>query len=80
MEKDVLITEENMFDFHKQDLEGLEKTLKELNIDTIPEDLPKKPIVYKKCRCGNPLFESPKGQFRCGHCGCIKYKKNPEGV
>lgn len=75
MEEEVLITEENMFDFHKQDLEGLEKTLKELNMDALPEELPQKVISYRKCRCGNTLFESPKGQFRCGLCGNIKYDK-----
>lgn len=77
-EGEVLITKENMFDFHKRDLEGLEKTLKELNMDTLPEELPQKPKNYKNCRCGNKLLESPKGQFRCGLCGNILYKKNSE--
>ena len=75
MEKDELICENNLFDLYEQDLKGMEAILKALDMDTTPEELPKKPIIYKKCRCGNPLFESPKGQFRCGHCGCIKYDK-----
>ena len=81
MEKDVLIVEENLMDNYEQEKASLEAILDspEFNMDTIPEDLPKKAIIYKKCRCGNPLFESPKGQFRCGHCGNILYKKNLEG-
>ena len=77
MEKEVLIVEENLMDNYEQEKTSLEAILAgpEFNMDTIPEDLPKKPKNYKKCRCGNPLFESPKGQFRCGHCGCIKYDK-----
>ena len=80
MENDVLITEENMFDRRDRDLTGMEATLKALDMDTTPEELPQKAILYKKCRCGNNLFESPKGQFRCGHCGRIIYdKKKLEG-
>lgn len=78
MENDVLITEENMFDRRDQDLAGMEETLKTLDIDTTPEDLPQKTILYIRCRCGNTIFESPKGQFRCGFCGNIQYKKNLE--
>ena len=75
MENDVLITEENMFDLRDRDLAGMEATLKALDMDITLEELPQKPVVYKKCRCGNALFESPKGQFRCGNCGNIKYNK-----
>jgi len=75
MQKDELINENNLFDFYEKDLKGMEETLKTLDIDTTPEDLPQKPIRNKKCRCGNSLFESPKGQFRCSQCGCIKYDK-----
>ncbi len=77
MEKDVLIVEENLMDNYEQDLKGMEETLKMLEIDTTPEPLELK-SQYKKCRCGNNLFESPKGQFRCGHCGNILYKKKQE--
>ena len=78
MEKDFLITEENMFDCQEKDLKGMDATLKALDMDTTPEELPQKPILYKKCSCGNNLFESPKGQFRCGSCGCIIYDKKKQ--
>ncbi|MBA7477643.1 hypothetical protein ES707_13057 [subsurface metagenome] len=81
MENDVLITEENMFDRQDQDLKGMEATLKALDIDFTPDPVhTPKSTSYKKCRCGNALFESPKGQFRCGLCGNIQYKKNKEGI
>ena len=75
MENDVLITEENMFDLRDRDLAGMEATLKALDMEITHEELPQKPVVYKTCRCGNALFESPEGQFRCGNCGNIKYNK-----
>ena len=80
MENDVLITEENMFDLRDRDLAGMEATLKALDMDITPEELSQKSITYKKCRCGNAIFESPKGQFRCGFCGNIQYNKNHKGV
>ena len=77
MEKEVLIIEENLMENYEQEKDSLEVILAcpEFNMDTLPKDLPKKPIIYKKCSCGNNLFESPKGQFRCSQCGCIKYDK-----
>ena len=78
MEKDVLIGKENLMDNYEQDLKGMEGTLKTLDMDTTPKPLELK-YQHKTCTCGNNLFESPKGQFRCPQCGCIKYKKNLEG-
>ena len=74
MEKDVLIVEENLMDNYEQDLKGMEGTLKTLDMDTTPKPLELK-YQHKTCTCGNTVFESPKGQFRCGHCGNILYKK-----
>jgi len=82
MEKDILIVEENMMDNYEQETTNLKAILEcpEFNIDTTPDPIQtQKPVAYKICRCGNALFESPKGQFRCSQCGCIKYKKNLGG-
>ena len=71
--KDVLISEDNLFDLYELDLKGMEATLKALDMDTTPEELPQKLILYKSCRCGILLQENPKGEYRCGLCGCIIY-------
>ena len=78
MEEDVLIVEENLMDNYEQETASLKVILDspEFNMDLTPDPVqPQKPEIYKKCSCGNNLFESPKGQFRCGSCGCIIYDK-----
>ena len=78
MEKDVLIVEGNLMDNYEQEKTSLEIILAcpEFNMDFTSDPVQtQKEVIYKKCSCGNTLFESPKGQFRCFQCGCIKYNK-----
>ena len=78
MEKDVLIVEENLMDNYEQETISLKTILDcpEFNMDFTADLVQtQKPVLYKICSCGNTLFESPKGQFRCGYCGNIKYNK-----
>lgn len=74
--KDVLISEDNLFDLYELDLKGMEATLKALDMDTTPEELPqKKKIAYKICKCGSYIQKNHPAQYRCGLCGCIIYDK-----
>ena len=72
---ETLITEENLTDFLDQDLAGLKALLmsKELSLDPTLDKIYKK-SSNKMCMCGELLSEGPKGEYRCGSCGCIQYK------
>lgn len=82
MSEETIIEENNLLDFLDQDLKARVFYLtdsEDAMLDITPISLKiEKKAEWIFCKCGNILFESPKGQFRCGNCGNIKYDKKED--